>query len=935
MKTAKLLARPTGLSLALVVVGAAAFACSDDDPSSGPKPLQNVTDGGEQVDGAVAAQPTKLSRASRGSAVDISEDDSIVVAVNRDSGTLSIFDVAQAGEAAPTLTKKGEVQVCAEPWQVVLAPNGDRAFVVCRKDQKLVRVDALRSSPVKGPEVAVGSEPTGVALTPKATAVWVANWVDGTTSEVDAEKMTVVSTIDLNAALVATGTLGSVTSRPALAHPRSIAITNNKDDLENDESIFVTEYFGQQKEQLASNGSNADIAKQGFVYRISLSDKSVKTIPLPPITDTGIQDHAGGVVGCYPNQLQSVDVQGSFAYVTSVCASPKGPFAEFTGPAKVSCAADATCPGAQAGSCDVANSVCKTNCTTNAECGVNGGVCENFTCKLNLWDAKAIQTPAISVIDIGADKVIASVALNSEFEKSFVAAGLPDTTARRFPLHVTDLAFVPGTLVAYAAAKGADAVYRVEFNATYETKAVDAVGSPNRPFIPLDVGTLDATKQGKTPIGIAMAHKAKPSAPAQFAYVLNESSRNVTVLDLKKDDIAGLPDQAAVVSSTAMPSTAEEKDKVEGRRLFNTGLGRWSLNGQAWGACETCHFDGYSDQVTWFHLRGARQTPSLDQTVDKKTGKSRLQNWNANADEIEDHEGGALRGALGGTGAIVKSFDLTLAARIPFDTNGQAGLNGSATAAADPQSPSTLVSQVNVLEDWKKIASFIKSIRSPNKPSNLDGEQVAAGKTLFEQANCQGCHGGNQWTLSNRFYTPDPDVASPTNINKALKTRSWTTAVTSANFPVALLPTADAPSQTMRYSGGNPAALDSMTCLLRPVGTFGVAEPGVGVAELRRNHQTPAQGDEASGKGFNVPSLIGVAVNAPYFHAGNARTLEALLSDPFSAHHQALSASFLSDAEAPAKRAKLVQFLLSIDAETTAISLPALGPTGGDFCSSP
>jgi cytochrome c peroxidase len=120
------------------------------------------------------------------------------------------------------------------------------------------------------------------------------------------------------------------------------------------------------------------------------------------------------------------------------------------------------------------------------------------------------------------------------------------------------------------------------------------------------------------------------------------------------------------------------------------------------------------------------------------------------------------------------------------------------------------------------------------------------------------------------------------------------------------------------------------------VGTFGVAEPGVGIAELKRNMVAVAQGNEATGKGYNTPSLLGVAVNAPYFHAGNARTLEAVLSSTFTDHYAAINTAFLGDAAtAAAKREALVQFLLSIDQDTAAIPLPALGPDGGDFCATP
>ncbi|WP_146649357.1 YncE family protein [Labilithrix luteola] len=923
-----------GAAITLVIASVGVFACSDDDPGSAAA----RTDDGDGGDGDGASHPvvaTKLTRPSRGAGLDVSEDDTVLVAVNRDVGTVSVFAIEYPEGAPPTLKKTAEVPTCAEPWQVALAPSGDRAFVVCRKDQKVVRVDNLRSAPAKGPEVAVGSEPTGIALTPKATAAWVTNWMDGTVSEIDPETMTVQSTVDLNGALVGTGVLGqNAVARPALAHPRSLVITNNKDDIEIDESIFVTEYFAQQKEPLAADGSNADIARQGLVYRIRLQDKSVSTIPLPPIADIGIHDVTDGVAGCYPNQLQAIDSTGSFVHVLSICASPKGKMGDFSGPAKASCSDDSTCPGAQAGSCSAGT--CQTNCTTAAQCGL-GGECVNNTCKLNLWNAKSVQTPAVSVIDVGANKVIASVPLNSEFDKLYAAKGIPDTSERRFPLNPSDLAFVPGTLTAYMPAKGADAVFRVDFNATYETKAVDSVGSADRPFIQLDLGTLDAAKQGKLPIAIAIAHRAKVDSPSRFGFVLNEATRNVSVLDLKTDSLAGLPDQAAVVSSSPMPTTTEDQAKLEGKRLFGTGLGRWSFQGQGWGACESCHVDGLSDQVTWFHLRGARQTPSLDQTVNKKNPSDiRFHNWQANADEIEDHEYGALRVTLGGVGAVVKSFDLTLDARIAADAHGQAGLNGSMAAAANPQSPSTLVGEVCVLDDWSRVSTFIKSIRTPRKPSNLDPATVSTGQTLFEEGKCQGCHGGDKWTLSRVFYTPDANLASPTNVNKALKSRSWS-AAESSGFPPALLPVdaGNAALQTMRYSGGNPAALDQMVCLLRPVGTFNVAEPGVGVSELRRDMATPAQGNEASGTGFNVPSLLGMGVNAPYFHAGNARTLEAALSDTFLAHHGALNGTFLKGADAATKRAALVEFLLSIDEETTAMKVPALGPNGGDFCSAP
>jgi len=925
------------------VLGLAASmsACGDDDPGA------QQPDAGTDVVNADSNPPdrppaTRLSRPSHGSTLDISEDDTIIITANRELGTVTIFDVSYTADLPPTLTKKAEVQVGGEPYQVVLSPDGNRAFVVLRKDQKLVRIDNVRSTPVKGLEAPVGSEPTGVALSPRGRAAFVANWMDGTVTEVDTEKMTVTSTIDLNAALVASGVLGpNVTARPALAHPRSLAITNNNDDVESDETLFVTEYYGQWKEQLAPNGSNADIAKQGLVYQIKLSDKNVSTVKLPPIADIGIKDHEGKAAGCYPNQLQSINITGSFAYVLSICASPKGPLGDYLGPAAANCNTDDQCPGGGAGTCTAGK--CTTNCTTNDQCGLEG-VCTNNVCEENLIDGKTLQTPAVSVIDIGGSSTIASVSLNGEFEKFFIAQNVPDTTARRYPLHAADIGFIPGSLTAWIPAHGSNAVYRVDFNATYEEKAIDAVGSAARPFISLDRGAFNNTKRGEIPVGIAVAHQAKPETQFNYAFVMNDGSRNVTTIDLTTEEIAGtLPDNPAVTSFADLPSPGStEFARLEGRKLFELGTGRWSFRGQAWGACSTCHWEGLSDQVTWFHRRGSRQSPSVDQTINKKNPSDiRGMNWQASSDELADNENGALRVVLGGVGAIVKNTDLTPSARIDFGKYGHSGLNGSITVAADPDSPSTLVGEVCAIDDWKLIDVFEKSLRTPRRPSNLDPAKVAQGKDVFMEGNCQGCHGGDKWTLSRVFYTPDPvkESAEPgqehTNVNNALKTRSWRDTVLATEFPQALLPTLTESAQTMRYNGTNASSFDVLTCLLRNVGTFNVTEPGVGVAELRRNMSTAAQGNEDTSRGYNVPSLLGMGVAAPYFHAGMARTLEAALSEPFQTHLRALNPNFLTGQDAATKREALIQFLLSLDADTTTIPVPALGANGGDFCSAP
>ena len=72
----------------------------------------------------------------------------------------------------PELTKVAELAVGAEPWQVVIDGCNATAYVVLRKDQKVVEITGIgTASPAVGASVAVGSEPTGQALTPNNTAL--------------------------------------------------------------------------------------------------------------------------------------------------------------------------------------------------------------------------------------------------------------------------------------------------------------------------------------------------------------------------------------------------------------------------------------------------------------------------------------------------------------------------------------------------------------------------------------------------------------------------------------------------------------------------------------------------------------------------------------------------------------------------------------------
>jgi cytochrome c peroxidase len=121
-----------------------------------------------------------------------------------------------------------------------------------------------------------------------------------------------------------------------------------------------------------------------------------------------------------------------------------------------------------------------------------------------------------------------------------------------------------------------------------------------------------------------------------------------------------------------------------------------------------------------------------------------------------------------------------------------------------------------------------------------------------------------------------------------------------------------------------------LACSLRNVGTFGV--PGDTAAtdalEKRANGVPRAEGRA----GYNVPSLYGLALGAPYLHHGQAATLGELFSDTrWDFHTSAASANFSLTLAQPGKLNDLVAFLLSIDATTAEITLPTDPGSGLSF----
>lgn len=826
---------------------------------------------------APADAPTKAARTTptTGSAIAITRDDKFAVAANRTAGTVTVAPLA-AGTAAPFGTVTAiDLGADAEPWAVVIGNDDDTAYVITRKHQTLRRVTGLKSKPTLDAAVAkLGSEPTGIAISPTGAELYVANWAEGTVTVVRTGDLTVARTIDLNAALASSGMLGTgVAGRPGLAHPRALVVSNDGDSDDADETLYVTEFFSQTKTgALPSDDSKFDVGRQGVVYRVKISDGSVSITTIAPVVDTGFKDAAGNVTGCFPNQLFAAALDAGRLYVTAVCESPRGP----VGPV------------------------------------VAGGAVNPANFKTELHSS-------IFVIDTATANELPeqAVVMTKAFQKLYDDAAIADDGSRRVPLIPTDLVFAPGTHVAYVTSYGSDAVFRVAFK---DDGSLKEVGAAAQRFINL-------APAGALPVGIATTNAGVAASP--FAVVINENSRNLSLLSLATQTVS------ATVESTAQPESGEARGKNRGQKFFATGLGRWSFKGQGWNSCAGCHPDGLTDNVTWYFARGPRQTTSLDGSYDPKDpSHRRVMNWTGIFDEVHDFELNT-RGNSGGLGAAVWKTSAPPSAddRIVFDGTAvagaqkatatpQAGLNGSVKSlmprdGVAPCADSDTTCNRSVLADWDEIDAYVISVRAPRAPTNLAAADVAAGKALFEANNCAACHGSSHWTTSRVFYAPNETNNAIAGLLRD-PARSYTLP---AGFPSSLNPPANNASRkaTLRFADvATAGANDQLNCVLRDVGTFGTAPSGVFVKEVRADMTATAQG----ATGFNVPSLLGMVTGAPYFHAGNARTLEEAFSTVFERHHQAHSTLFTPNAT---QVRQLVAYVLAIDEDLAPIAVPTSG----------
>ncbi len=700
-----------------------------------------------------------------------------------------------------------EIEVGQEPWCVAITPDDKKVYVANMVSGTVSVIDA-ESRKVKK-TIKVGTEPFGCALRPDGRRLFVANQSSNDISVINTNTDAVIKTI-----------------KGIGVKPHGIAISANG------RLVFVTEFLSRRRFSDGRPLTQSEGADDGRLGRVRVLDgrnlTTLGVVTLRPLANVGDAFRSDGntlereplttppaapvfdnITGAFPNLLESIVIRGDKAYVPNTCSSPNGPF-RFN--------------------VNVQSCLSIIDVHTLREAfptlNMNNGV-QNEAVGVKLFNTNPF---AIAFKRSQEEGFVALAATNRLLRVTLDDDGRPSINP---PLAPGD----PGNIV------------RIELK---DPDEIDDEDPEDR------IG-------GKNPRGLVL------NSTDTRAYVMDFISRDVAVVDIGGDDPAAYH-TIARIQSADLPTDALELIVQRGKHLFNTSIGpageadnsrdpSGRMSDFGWGTCYSCHPQALTDGVTWMFPDGPRQAISMESTFEFgaaviEDGSPKLPdshqrplNWSAVRDEVQDFTRN-IRAVSGGGGLVLG---------IP---------EGTAGLAQVPDLTPTANSKLSA--DLDAIATYLAlGVRAPISPLSSNFASVKKGRALFEEAGCQNCHGGRNWTISVLDYTPPP--------------------------------------------ADNQIIDVQLAAFLCQVGTFDetLFSDGAG-NEIRPN--VTANIAARGALGFNVPSLISVFAGAPYLHSGTAPTLGDVLQN---VTHRSVGRADGSDVLTDAEDRRLVtRFLASIDRST-------------------
>lgn len=762
---------------------------------------------------------------------------------NTAEGTVSVIRIlnpkpnAFRARIARDLGNRGKFLTGAEPWNIVSSTDGKRIFVANSSQDTITVIDATQQEPKKGKGKPIGPHVIGgVALR------------------------------------------GSACSPNPDLHfqPRGMAVTKNS------KSLFVTSFFAFTRPGFHQVD---DQGRQGVVCRVKINTSSQKIGGYKPAAaadilpeDTGFTvDKDGNNTPdpefAWPNQMQSIVIRGSQAFLPNIAASPEGP-QRFNN---------------------------STMAYVNVLDGVNG-------------PSQSDGSPG-------------------RFLNLHLGARTPEPGKKKlFFANPWAIGFTnqSGSGSAYVVSAGSDLLVKVlvapdgtlSFTGGPQTTRYIDLNDPSNP-------ATSGDNAGKNPQGIVV------NAAGTRAWVNNFVSRNVSVVDLQNDQVLqtiriaplaapGSQDEVVAVGAEMFFSSRGNFNAPPGTTVSTSER----LSSDAWQSCASCHFKGLTDSVVWAFGTGPRKSLPLNASFNPSDrSQQKMLNYSAVNDEIEDFELNIRNVSGPGALAMPVGCNAPLAnqpATSTFDPNH--GLlfadNGTINAPpcvinaipvkanADRQQftvtlpgSSTAVPTQTALREWVRAA--VRTPKGPfttkGLPGQLNPADVSAGQALFNAQGCSSCHGPTLFSRSIKDYTSPPaaaEVATETTPPPMAGTNPVGAAYVSrflVNIGSFNLGVAGAGNDL----GDNIGAPEKASPVVNAAGVTQPAQDGLG-----RDYN-----GDGKGNGFTVPSLLGINASPPYYHNGACETLACVVSN---VKHRTALGTIPDQLGNPADQAKVVAFLKSI-----------------------
>ncbi len=634
---------------------------------------------------ALAAKKKRLP--VRSTSILVFKNDQRLLAVNRETDTLAVVEVRRKGADVARLL--GEIAVGDEPRCVALGPKEREAYVgnAASGTVSVVSLFGDTNNSVVA-EIPVGTEPRGCATTPNGKRLFVTLFTEGAVAVIDTESRQVIGKV------------------PVGGNPWGISLTNDNDKDDDDETVFVTQFFA---EPIAGGPGEAfDDGRQGVVQSFSSTGQGAITrTTLAPLAnsgftanranfcrqlnpaahsdifcpDTNITNPADPKIaqdpqGAFANQLHALIVKRGLVLIPSIGAAPEPP------------------------------AVFNVN--------VQGLV--------HFMDAATKQELAELTLN-----------LNNQVKTEVQPVPAEGSLVRAF---VNDIVAIDGTedlSTVLIVSRGGNYVLRASVN----DQGALSIGAPN----------VVRFQTGNLPSGVFM------SRDGTRAYAYNEANVSVTVMNLENNTVI----QRDLPTGTPPDPGSFDHAVLVGRLVFHTALGvpdnglvgtpirelepvnfRNKASDNAWSSCASCHPDGLSDNVTFIFGTGPRNTLPLENFFSKRNPiDQQISNYSNVQGSIVDFNNGNAR-----------------------DTQGGIGFAGVPPNGTFNHGPTQGISEALDLETL-----WVQFIRPLNRPQPADPN---VGRAAFD-ANCASCHGGAKWTKSQTIYLNNPTFDRNPTVAGAVK----------------------------------------------------------------------------------------------------------------------------------------------------------------------